>query len=171
MSDNFDLERVLVGIALVAIFFSALFDYAEDFSEGARHIDLLFDTLLNAFVIGTLLYIWHKRPRVTQSRNQHLEQVLKRSNENLKAWQNKASALLRGLGEKIDEQFNEWKLSKAEKEVALLLIKGLSTKELAKYRGTSEKTIRQQASQIYAKAHLDNRAELSAFFLEDLLLP
>jgi len=55
--------------------------------------------------------------------------------------------------------------------VALFLIKGISLKEVAELRGTSEKTVRHQASTIYAKAALNNRAELSAFFLEDLLLP
>jgi len=171
MSKVFDLERVLVGMALVAMFLTALFDYIEDIAQGAAYKDMLLDTLLNVFIIGTLVYIWCKRPRATQSRNQHLEQVLKRSDKDLKAWQDKASGLLRGLGEKINEQLDEWRLSQAEKEVALLLIKGLSTKELSSYRGTSEKTVRQQASQIYAKANLNNRAELAAFFLEDLLLP
>ena len=171
MNKRFDLERTLVCITLIVVFVSALFDYIEDLSEGAIYADLLFDTLLNAFIIGTLYYIWHRRPSATQSRNQHLEQVLKRSDEDLKAWRDKASVLLRGLGEKINEQLDEWRLSQAEKEVALLLIKGVSTKELAHYRGTSEKTVRQQASQVYAKANLNNRAELAAFFLEDLLLP
>ncbi len=171
MNKTFDLERTLVGTALVVVFFSALFDYVEDTSEGATYMGLLLDTFLNIFVIGTLLYIWRKRPSATQSRNRHLEQVLKRSDKDLKRWQDKASELLRGLGKKINEQLDDWHLSQAEKEVALLLIKGLSTKELARYRGTSEKTVRQQASQIYAKANLDNRAELAAFFLEDLLLP
>ncbi len=171
MNKIFDLERTLVGIALAVIFFSALFDYAEDISEGSSHMNLILDTCLNIFVMGTLIYIWHKRPRATQSRNRHLEQVLKRSHSDLKHWQEKASELLKNLGEKINEQFDDWCLSQAEKEVAMLLIKGLSTKELAYCRGTSEKTVRQQASQIYAKANLDNRAELAAFFLEDLLLP
>ena len=51
------------------------------------------------------------------------------------------------------------------------LVKGVSLKEIAAERGTGEKTVRQQASQIYAKARLENRAELAAYFLEDLSLP
>lgn len=171
MKKAFDLERTLVGLTFVLVFFSAIFDYLEDISEGATNGDLLLDSLTNAFIISTLFYIWRKRPSATQSRNQHLEKVLKNSDKDLKAWQDKASDLLRGLGEKINEQLGEWRLSRAEKEVALFLIKGLSTREIAHYRETSEKTVRQQASQVYAKANLDNRAELAAFFLEDLLLP
>ena len=55
--------------------------------------------------------------------------------------------------------------------MALLLITGLNTKEKACDRGTSEKTVRQQASQIRAKANLDNHTELTACLLEGLLLP
>jgi DNA-binding NarL/FixJ family response regulator len=55
--------------------------------------------------------------------------------------------------------------------VGLLLLKGLSHKEVSEVRKTSETTIRQQALAIYRKAGLRSRAELSAFFLEDLLLP
>ncbi len=38
-------------------------------------------------------------------------------------------------------------------------------------RSTTETTIRQQALALYRKSGLGSRAELSAFFLEDLLLP
>jgi DNA-binding NarL/FixJ family response regulator len=55
--------------------------------------------------------------------------------------------------------------------VALLLLKGLAHKEIADARETSERTVRQQSLAIYRKAGLSGRAELSAFFLEDLLLP
>ena len=38
-------------------------------------------------------------------------------------------------------------------------------------RETSERTVRQQSLAVYRKAGLTGRAELSAFFLEDLLAP
>ena len=75
------------------------------------------------------------------------------------------------MGEAIDHQFTRWSLSPAEREVGLLLLKGLSHKEIAEIRSTSETTIRQQALAIYRKSGLHSRTELSAFFLEDLLLP
>jgi DNA-binding NarL/FixJ family response regulator len=50
-------------------------------------------------------------------------------------------------------------------------LKGLSHKEIAEVRRTSERTVRQQAREVYGKAQLAGRAELSAFFLEDLFLP
>jgi DNA-binding NarL/FixJ family response regulator len=51
------------------------------------------------------------------------------------------------------------------------LLKGLSLKEIAAVRATTERTVRAQARSLYAKAGLTGRASLSAFFLEDLLAP
>jgi DNA-binding CsgD family transcriptional regulator len=86
-------------------------------------------------------------------------------------WRDETRALLKGLGEAIDRQFLMWKLTEAERDVGLLILKGLSLKEIAAVRVTSERTIRAQARSIYAKAGLSGRAALSAFFLEDLFAP
>ena len=51
------------------------------------------------------------------------------------------------------------------------MLKGLSHREVAEVRATSEATVRQQALVVYRKSGLRNRSDLSAFFLEDLLLP
>jgi DNA-binding CsgD family transcriptional regulator len=86
-------------------------------------------------------------------------------------WRNDMREVLKGLGTAIDAQFDRWAPTPAEREVALLMLKGLSHKEIAAVRDASERTVRQQARAIYAKANLSGRAALSAFFLEDLLLP
>jgi DNA-binding CsgD family transcriptional regulator len=86
-------------------------------------------------------------------------------------WRGEARSLLDGLGEAIDAQFTRWNLTAAEREVALLLLKGLSSKDIAAVRATSERTIRAQAQALYGKAGVTGRAALSAFFLEDLLAP
>ena len=86
-------------------------------------------------------------------------------------WRSEARTVLTGLGEAIETQFSRWNLTEAEREVALLLLKGLSLKEAAAVRSTSERTIRAHARSLYSKAGLTGRAALSAFFLEDLLAP
>lgn len=86
-------------------------------------------------------------------------------------WRTESRALLAGLSQAIDEQYSRWNLTEAEREVALLLLKGLSLKEVAAVRAITERTIRAQARAIYTKAGLTGRAALSAFFLEDLLAP
>jgi len=50
-----------------------------------------------------------------------------------------------------------WKLTDAEREVGLLILKGLSLKEIAAVRVTSERTIHAQAQSIDAKAGLSGR--------------
>jgi DNA-binding NarL/FixJ family response regulator len=69
----------------------------------------------------------------------------------------------------LRDQFNEWNLTQTERQVAMLLLKGLSFKEIASVRSTLEKTVRQQASAIYKKANVSGRHEFSAWFIEDLL--
>jgi DNA-binding CsgD family transcriptional regulator len=86
-------------------------------------------------------------------------------------WRARVEHLMRGLGAAIDQQFDDWGLTDAEKDVALLLLKGLSHKEVAALRGRAERTVRQQALAVYRKSNLDGRASLAAYFLEDLLLP
>ncbi|RMG43928.1 MAG: LuxR family transcriptional regulator [Acidobacteria bacterium] len=98
-----------------------------------------------------------------------LERDLDAAREEARRWREESREILRGLGEAIERQFRRWKLTPAEMEIGLLLLKGLSHKEIAALRDTSERTVRQQARSLYLKAGLSGRSELSAFFLEDLL--
>ncbi|MGH8551627.1 MAG: helix-turn-helix transcriptional regulator [Methylococcales bacterium] len=119
--------------------------------------------------VGVVLLI-----RVTsRQRDEHLKVIrdLELARAQGQRWRSEARSLLNGLGEAIDSQFSRWNLTEAEREVALLLLKGLSQKEIAVVRAVSERTVREQARSIYAKAGLTGRAGLSAFFLEDLLAP
>jgi DNA-binding CsgD family transcriptional regulator len=86
-------------------------------------------------------------------------------------WRAEARSHLIGLGKAIEAQFSRWNLTGAERDVALLLLKGLSHKEIATIRASSERTVREQARALYAKAGLTGRSALSAFFLEDLSAP
>ncbi len=86
-------------------------------------------------------------------------------------WRRETRGLMRGLGAAIEKQFAIWQLTRAEAEVGLLLLKGLSHREISDIRQTSERTVREQARGLYRKSGLSGRSELSAFFLEDLLLP
>ena len=84
-------------------------------------------------------------------------------------WRARAEEMLAGLGSTVDRQLDAWALTTAEREVALLLLKGLSFKEIGSVRGTSERTGREQARAVYKKAGVAGRAELSAWFIEDFL--
>ena len=86
-------------------------------------------------------------------------------------WRTEARDLMNGLAVALDQQSNRWALSPAEKETALLFLKGLSHKEVASVRSVSDATARQQVRAVYKKAGLSGRHDLAAFFLEDLMLP
>jgi DNA-binding CsgD family transcriptional regulator len=112
--------------------------------------------------------------RVTQrQREEHLQVIrdLEVAKVQGQRWRAETRTILQGLGEAIDAQFGRWSLTDAEREVALLLLKGLSSKEVAAVRNSSERTVREHARSVYSKAGLSGRAALSAFFLEDLLAP
>ncbi len=69
----------------------------------------------------------------------------------------------------IDDHFTQWRLSPSEREIALLLIKGFSTQEIADLRNTRCGTVKSQSSAIYQKVGIRGRNELAAYFVEDLL--
>lgn len=112
--------------------------------------------------------------RITsRQRDEHLQTIrdLEIARVQGQRWRADARGYLDGLGAAIEAQFSRWNLTEAEREVALLLLKGLSSKEVAQVRAVTERTVREQARAIYTKAGLSGRAALSAFFLEDLLAP
>jgi DNA-binding CsgD family transcriptional regulator len=84
------------------------------------------------------------------------------------AWRAQRHREIAAMGQAIEDQFRAWNLSVAEADVAGLMLKGASLKEIAIARETTEATIRQQAQAIYRKSGLSGRAELSAYFLESL---
>jgi len=69
----------------------------------------------------------------------------------------------------IFAKFDDWKMTPSEREIALLLIKGLSTQEISDMRDTRLGTVKSQTSAIYQKAGVKGRNELVAYFVEDLL--
>ncbi|HEX7944011.1 MAG TPA: LuxR family transcriptional regulator, partial [Phenylobacterium sp.] len=70
----------------------------------------------------------------------------------------------------IQREFDAWKLSAAERDVAWFLLKGLPMKEIARLRGASERTVRQQAQAIYGKSGLEGRSDLAAHILDHCLM-
>jgi len=69
----------------------------------------------------------------------------------------------------MQKQFDAWMLTGSEQDVVLGLLKGLSFREVAEIRDTREKTVRQQAANVYRKAGVAGRHELAGWFFEDLL--
>lgn len=160
---------VPAAIFLFIAAFSGI-DVASDLAEGASVEHLIGEISIALLSLAGLVAMW-RLMRAALRKARELEVVLDGTRADVIRWRSEAQDLLRGLGAAIDHQFDGWGLSPAEREVGLLILKGLSLREVAEARRTSERTVRQQALAVYRKAGLAGRAELAAFFLEDLLLP
>ncbi|MEX3017821.1 helix-turn-helix transcriptional regulator [Gymnodinialimonas hymeniacidonis] len=69
----------------------------------------------------------------------------------------------------LDAKFAEWALTSAERDVALLAIKGYSIAEIADLRQTAQGTAKAQAASVYRKADVSGRLQLISLFLDDLM--
>ena len=163
------LRLLLAGVLLVMVL-GGTADLILDAPSDWRSGHVLFELAMLAFAIVTATVLWRGWSRTTRSLADTRHALAARQDER-DAWRASAQAALDGLGRAIDERFDAWGLTPTEREIALLLLKGRSHKEIAYDSGRSERTVRQHAVSVYHKSGLAGRAALSAFFLEDLMLP
>lgn len=69
----------------------------------------------------------------------------------------------------LEDRFAEWRLTPAERDVALFAIKGYAPTEIAALRNTSEGTVKAQSTAIYRKAGVNSRAQLMSLFIDALM--
>lgn len=134
-----------------------------DLGEGVGWVHFAVESFIFAIAVAGTVMMWRQLDRTRTDLAGALVEA-----EN---WKRESRELIDGLGVAIENQFHRWGLSPAESEIGLLLLKGLGLKEIASLRNTSERTVREQARSLYRKSGLAGRSSLSAFFLEDLLLP
>ena len=159
---------IILLVVVIGVFLFIIGDLRFDLSQGVpfSHIaeELVFLALLVVGVIGTIVQF-----RAALRHARELQRDLTVTREDAERWRSEAEALARRVGAAVDEHFSEWGLTSAEKEIALLVLRGLSYKEVAGVRGTAERTVRHQALAIYRKAGVAGRAEMAAVFLSDVL--
>lgn len=163
-------ERGFIAVVLLAIIVLVATDLITDLSEG---VQLWHAVVEGAIAFSALIGIFLLIRGSVALKHSLVEERRLSSQLQLEAgkWRSQSKKYLEGLSQTIDAQLTSWNLTSSEKEVAFLLLKGLSLKEIAEIRKTTEKTARTQSIAIYSKAGLAGRSELSAFFLEDLLPP
>lgn len=163
-------ERYIIAGILSFVAVLVGFDIWTDAQEGIVLWHILTEALIGGVALGGAFYLFRGtmtlRHRLARER-----ETFSAFKKEAETWRAQSRKYVDGLAHSIDQQLTKWNLSVAEKEVAFLLLKGLSLKEIAELRNTSEKTARTQSMAVYAKAGIGGRSELSAFFLEDLLLP
>ncbi|HKP29637.1 MAG TPA: helix-turn-helix transcriptional regulator [Gemmatimonadales bacterium] len=156
---------LIMGLAVTGGIIDLILDRPQSIT-----FHVVFELALIVFGVFSSLYLvrgWlGARASLVEARRTAAERQVERD-----AWRARAEHTLRGLGEEVSRQFDGWGLSPAERDTALMLLKGFSLKHIAALTGRSERTVRQHAVAVYEKSGLAGRAELSGFFLGDLLLP
>lgn len=160
---------VIIGILSIVALMVAI-DLKTDAKEGVVFWHVLVEGGAGLAALFGIFYFMKGSFRIQHKLSDSLEENIKLKKE-AEEWKTEAQKYIEGLSKSIDLQLSKWNLSNAEKEVALLLLKGLSLKEIAEIRNTTEKTARVQSISVYSKSGLAGRSELAAFFLEDLLQP
>jgi len=163
------IKEFLAMLVLAIVVIGNLGDVIYDYREGASITHLLMElsiaiisfALITALTVG----IW----RQSRSNSRLKAELASVSEANEQALPPALATARHELALVLKEQFETWRLTQTEREVAMLLLKGLSFKEIASVRDTMEKTVRQQASAIYKKANVSGRHSFSAWFIEDLL--
>jgi DNA-binding NarL/FixJ family response regulator len=166
------IDRLLMVIFLL-IAFANISDVVADYHMQVATWHLAIEGITVVISIAAFVVLWKR----VLARNRELQQVkeaLTRHQQREKdSAENQASQVkLGGAPDSytaVQSWFKQWKLSPSEQEVAVLLIKGLSFNEIAEVRSTKEKTVRQQASSVYAKSGLSGRNNLSAWLIDTLL--
>lgn len=161
------MHAIRFSLAIFVLIFSiALGDIIYDWTESGKfdpHIIVEIFMALASFIAITVLLTstWLSKKELIKT-----YYSLGEAHKALDTAKHQTQKLMGELSKVIQAQFIKWQLTDSEKEVALLLIKGLSLDEIATVRETKEKTVRQQASNLYKKAGITGRYELVAFFLK-----
>lgn len=155
--------RIVLIAILGVVVIGGITDLILDRHESVFTIHVAFEGAVVLASLACTIWLWRGWRRTALS--------LEERSAERDAWRRNAEAALAGLGVAVERQFGLWHLTPAESEVALGLLKGLGHKEIAAASARSERTIRQHAVSVYAKAGVGGRAELAAFFLRDLSLP
>lgn len=159
-----------IVLAAFFMFFliTGVVDLASDLDSGVSKVHF-YHELVVIFISLVALFIIIKSLMKIKKYNENLEHELDIAKQKSQNADIQVRELRSELKNVVEKQFLKWRLSKSESEVGLLLLKGLSLKEIAILRHTQEKTVRTQASAIYRKASLDGRHAFAAWFLEDII--
>jgi DNA-binding CsgD family transcriptional regulator len=69
----------------------------------------------------------------------------------------------------IEAEFEGWRLTPAEQDVATFLVKWLNTAEIAEMRGSAEGTVKAHLNAIYRKSGTRNRAEMLSVLIDTIM--
>lgn len=156
----------------LCILLLAAFDIWFDFQHGIPFRYLIFEGLV--FFLALVGFNFFLQRFLDGSKQQKvrlssLQKEVDRKDQQLGDLSKKLKSFKEAFAEDVENTFREWEFTKAETQVAGLLLKGLSIKEIATIRNANENTVRSQCTSIYRKSKLANRSQLSSYFFDDLI--
>ena len=165
---NFRLNELFFIALLAVTAIMNITDFIGDYREQSPVWHLVQEAFVVVASIGGIGYLlWEVAARRREM--EQVKQQLQQANSRLSESNEKLKSVNQQYREVIDQQLTDWSLTPSERQVGLLLLKGLSFEEIAGVRETKEKTVRQQATAIYRKSGLNGRHEFAAWFFEDFL--
>jgi DNA-binding CsgD family transcriptional regulator len=152
------------------VFVDSAVEIVSEFNTGESMIEMVDDLIVLA--ISVCIVILFGIEYLSQCRDlRQLQGQLDNARGQLAQMDSSSQQLASQYRAIMQHQFDVWSLTLSEQDVVLALLKGLSFREVAKLRNTKEKTVRQQATNVYKKAGVAGRHELAAWFFEDMLEP
>ncbi len=164
---------LVLGAVVLAVAMDLVLDLVHSHNLGPVHF--LVEIWLVAASGGGVLFLWprvRRSDREARALEREFQRLAARARTDREAADRAVSEyqdLFRGLQATVMDELGRWGLTEAEQEVAILLLKGNPHRDVARARGTSERTVREQAQAVYRKSGLGGRTELAAHFLNDVL--
>ena len=131
--------RWILAVALLSIIVGGTADLMMDQPARWLSFHVVFETLMisGALLMATTLWMgWWRSAHAASDLQVRLEARTAEADH----WRRSSRHALEGFGAAIDAEFGRWSLTKAEREIALLLLKGYGHKQIAALTDRSERT-------------------------------
>ncbi len=150
------LIALIIVQALCAAFFigDVLMDFRDLGSQAAAQVHLYVEAIATVGLVSGIVFEVNYLLRLLR-RKAHLEVSLRIANS--------------AFHEVIETEFESWQLTPAEQDVAMFLVKGLNTAEIAEMRGNAEGTVKAHLNAIYRKSDTRSRAEMLSVLIDIMM--
>ncbi len=147
----------LIGVqGFCAVFFigDVLADFRYLGGQAVSHVHLYIETAATVSLVAAIVVEVNYLLRLLR-RKAHLENSLRIANA--------------AFHDVIEAEFESWRLTPSEHDVATFLVKGLNTAEIADMRASAEGTVKAHLNAIYRKSGTRNRAEMLSLLIDTMM--
>lgn len=156
--------KVLLGLSVlfscVAFFgFDVVFEFGSHLVSGISYspgelVHLVFEVIA-VFGLGyaiTILWAYLRLLQVEAERSQETIHMLRGNFDDV-----------------LLTKFNDWGLTTAERDVTLLIMRGLSVAEIAAARNTAQGTIKAQSTSVFRKVGVKSKTDLMSLIIDEFI--